>query len=317
MTSSASNTSTTLKTASDVSSVKNTMMDNINNNNTNNTNNLDVSKSDKNDYSRGTPAPDFSNINAQAEAEPMPSMEKRLSSTQFWINDPYILLNRDEMTDIWPMPLMSIEQKLNAISRIVILLSILGFLITKNINIVFTGLITLAIFVMIYKLQYQVQNKSDDNTNNNSDQTKKEGFVNSKLYNVLKPNLTTPTVNNPMMNVLLPEISYNPTRKQAAPAYNPAVEKEINHSTEVATVIDFEPKTMSEAEKIKKKLFADLGDKYEFDNSMISFYTNPNTTIPNDQAGFAEFCYGSMISCKEGNEFACQRFNPVLGGVLN
>jgi hypothetical protein len=330
MTSSASNTSTTLKTASDVSSVKNTMMDNINTNNTNNTNNLDVSKSDKNDSSRGTPAPDFSSINAQADPTPTPAMDKRLSSTPFWINDPYILLNKDEMTDIWPMPLMSIEQKLNAISRIVILLSILGFLITKNINIVFTGLITLAIFVMIYKLQYQ--NKSDDNNNinnnnnnNNSDQTKKEGFaqtkkegfVNSKLYNVLKPELTTPTVNNPMMNVLLPEISYNPTRKQAAPAYNPAVEKEINHSTEVATVIDFEPKTISEAEKIKKKLFADLGDKYEFDNSMISFYTNPNTTIPNDQAGFAKFCYGSMISCKEGNEFACQRFNPVLGGVLN
>lgn len=316
MTSSASNTSTTLKTASDVSSVKNTMMDNINNNNTNNTNNLDVSKSDKNDSSRGTPAPDFSNINAQADPTPMPSIEKRLSSTPFWINDPYILLNKDEMTDIWPMPLMSIEQKLNAISRIVILLSILGFLITKNINIVFTGLITLAIFVMIYKLQYQ--NKPDDNVNNDtSDQKKKEGFVNSKLYNVLKPNLTTPTINNPMMNVLLPEISYNPMREQAAPAYNPAVEKEINHSTEAAAVIDFEPKTISEAEKIRKKLFADLGDKYEFDDSMRSFYTNPNTTIPNDQAGFAEFCYGTMISCKEGNEFACQRFNPVLGSVLN
>ena len=109
MTSSASNTSTTLKTASDVSSVKNTMMDNINNNNNNN-NNLDASKSNKNDYSRGPPASDFSNTNAQAEAEPMPAMEKRLSSTPFWINDPYILLNRDEMTDIWPMPLMSIEQ---------------------------------------------------------------------------------------------------------------------------------------------------------------------------------------------------------------
>jgi len=320
MTSSASNTSTTLKTASDVSSVKNTMMDNINNNNTNNTNNtnnLDVSKSDKNDSSRGTPAPDFSSINAQADPTPTPAMDKRLSSTPFWINDPYILLNKDEMTDIWPMPLMSIEQKLNAISRIVILLSILGFLITKNINIVFTGLITLAIFVMIYKLQYQVQNKSDDNDKDNSDQKKKEGFVNSKMYNVLKPQLTTPTINNPMMNVLLPEIAYNPTREQAAPAYNPAVEKEINHSTQAATVIDFEPKTISEAEKLRKKLFADLGDKYEFDDSMRSFYTNPNTTIPNDQAGFAEFCYGGMISCKEGNEFACQRFNPVLGSVLN
>jgi hypothetical protein len=145
----------------------------------------------------------------------------------------------------------------------------------------------------------------------------KEGIVNSKIYNVLKPNLTTPTVANPMMNVLLPEIAYNPERKQAALAYNPKVEKEINHSTEVATVLDFEPKTLTEGEKLRKKLFADLGDKYEFDDSMRSFYTNPSTTIPNDQKAFAEFCYGSMISCKEGNEFACQRFNPVLGSVIN
>jgi len=50
---------------------------------------------------------------------------------------------------------------------------------------------------------------------------------------------------------------------------------------------------MTEAEKLRKKLFADLGDKYEFDDSMRSFYTNPNTTIPNYQKGFAEFCYGS------------------------
>jgi hypothetical protein len=285
-----------------------------------------VSKSDKNDSSRGTPAPDFSNINAQADPTPMPSIEKRLSSTPFWINDPYILLNKDEMTDIWPMPLMSIEQKLNAISRIVILLSILGFLITKNINILFTGAITLAIFVMMYKLQYQEEydakngakkNENDSGGTNNENDKKKEGFVNSKMYTALKPNLTTPNITNPMMNVLLPEIAYDPERNQAAPAYNPKVEKEINHSTQVATVLDFEPRTLTEAEKLRKKLFADLGDKYEFDDSMRSFYTNPSTTIPNDQKAFAEFCYGSMISCKEGNEFACQRFNPRLGSVMN
>ena len=137
------------------------------------------------------------------------------------------------------------------------------------------------------------------------------------MYTALKPTLTTPTVTNPMMNVLLPEIAYNPERNQAAPAYNPKVEKDINHTTEVASVLNFEPKTLTEAEKLRKKLFADLGDKYEFDDSMRSFYTNPSTTIPNDQKAFAEFCYGSMISCKEGNEYACQRFNPVLGSVIN
>lgn len=275
--------------------------------------------------------------------EPVPTMEKQLSSTPFWINDPTVLFKREEMMDIWPAPLMSIEEKMNAISRIVILLSILGFLITKNINILLTGAITLAIFVMMYKLQHQEEydaknggnSNNDNNGNNNGNgKDKKEGFINSTFSNdltnnqleyskyskprgILKPNMTTPTVTNPMMNVLLPEIAYDPERNQAAPAYNPKIEKEINHTTEVATVLDFEPRTITEAEKLRKKLFADLGDKYEFDDSMRSFYTNPSTTIPNDQQAFAEFCYGSMISCKQGNEFACQRFNPVLGGVLN
>jgi len=267
--------------------------------------------------------------------EPIPTMEKQLSSTPFWINDPTVLFKREEMMDIWPAPLMSIEQKMNAISRIVILLSILGFLITKNINIIFTGAITLAVFVMMYKLQHQEEydaknggngnnsnngkntNNDNNNGNDNNGNDRKEGFVNSKMRGALKPNVTTPTVTNPMMNVLLPEIAYDPERNQAALAYDPKVEKEINHTTEVATVLDFEPKTMTEAEKLRKKLFADLGDKYEFDDSMRSFYTNPSTTIPNDQKAFAEFCYGSMISCKEGNEFACQRFNPVLGSVIN
>ena len=239
--------------------------------------------------------------------------------TQFWINQPSVLLDKNDMTDLWPMPLMSVEQKLNAITRLVLLLTILGFLITNNINIIFTGFITLAIFVMLYKTQYNLNTSSSgadaDIKSGSSD--KKEGFVNSQMYNALKPHLTTPTIQNPMMNVLLPEISYNPTRDEAAPSYNSEVEKEINHSTEGNVVLNFEPRNLTEAEKLRKKLFADLGDKYEFDDSMRMFYTTPNTTIPNDQKGFAEFCFGDMISCKQGNEMACQRFNPRLGGFIN
>jgi hypothetical protein len=296
------------------------------------------SASDLKNGSSTNTMPTANSNTGQNYPEPIPTMEKQLSSTPFWINDPTVLFKREEMMDIWPAPLMSIEQKMNAISRIVILLSILGFLITKNVNIIFTGAITLAVFVMMYKLQHQEEydaknggNKDNSSNNGNSgNDKKKEGFINSgfneptnnqleysKMRSVLKPIMTMPTVTNPMMNVLLPEIAYDPERNQAALAYDPKVEKEINHTTEVATVLDFEPRTITEAEKLRKKLFADLGDKYEFDDSMRSFYTNPNTTIPNDQKGFAEFCYGSMISCKEGNEFACQRFNPVLGSVIN
>jgi hypothetical protein len=54
-----------------------------------------------------------------------------------------------------------------------------------------------------------------------------------------------------------------------------------------------------------------------FDHSMRNFYTNPSTTIPNDQEGFANFCFGDMISAKEGNEFALGRNMPRLGGTYN
>ena len=282
MTTPASNT-TLLKAASNVSNNNPTGPTNDNNSNSNNDSNKHIPPS--------------------------------IQSTQFWINQPSVLLDKDDISDLWPMPLMSVEQKLNAITRLVLLLTVLGFLITNNINIIFTGFITLAIFVILYKTQYNLNSVSSAGAGANP--SKKEGFVNSQMYNMLKPHLTTPTIQNPMMNVLLPEISYNPTRDEAAPAYNPEVEKDINKSTEGYVVLDFEPRNMTEAEKLQKKLFADLGDKYEFDDSMRMFYTNPSTTIPNDQKGFAEFCFGDMISCKQGNEMACQRFNPVLGSVLN
>ena len=58
---------------------------------------------------------------------------------------------------------------------------------------------------------------------------------------------------------------------------------------------------------IADKLFKDLGEQYVFEQSLRPFHSNPSTTIPNDQQAFAEFCYGSMVSCKEGNPFACAR----------
>jgi hypothetical protein len=45
-------------------------------------------------------------------------------TTPFWTNDPTILLNKDNITEVWPLTSMDYEQKLNAISRLVIVLTI-------------------------------------------------------------------------------------------------------------------------------------------------------------------------------------------------
>ena len=62
------------------------------------------------------------------------------------------------------------------------------------------------------------------------------------------------------------------------------------------------------------RLFLDLGDNITFDRSMRNFYAMPNSQVPNNQTKFAEFCYGNMPSCKEGNEFQCSKKNSRLGG---
>ena len=46
---------------------------------------------------------------------------------QFWLNNPSILFNNKYVFDLWPQPNMSISQKMNAISRIVILLTLKTF----------------------------------------------------------------------------------------------------------------------------------------------------------------------------------------------
>ena len=93
---------------------------------------------------------------------------------------------------------------------------------------------------------------------------------------------------------LLTEINDNPKRPEAAPAYEPSVENEINTS-----VAD-------------PRLFQDLGDSIAFNQSMRNFYSMPSTTVPNDQQAFANFLYGNMPSCKEGNVMQCTKNNAAM-----
>ena len=221
----------------------------------------------------------------------------------FWLNNPTILFNNQKALEIWPKPDMSSPQKLNALTRLIIYLSILGYFITKNPSIFMTSFVTLAVICILH---YISQNRSEK-------KEKKEGFTNPEIYKQLKNTFTNPTPQNPLMNVSLPEINENPNRPPAAPAYNREVEKEINASTE--TFID---KNFENSPEIKNKLFADLGDRFEFENgAMHNYYATANTQIPNDQKGFADFCYGSMISAKDGNDFALARNNPRIGSVVN
>ena len=146
----------------------------------------------------------------------------------------------------------------------------------------------LRMFILQYDLKYTI----------------KESFVNPSGSKFLKKNYKPSNPTNPLSNVNLPEIQFNPNRKAAAPAFNPDVEKQINENTkEMVQKVSF-----PEDPTINDKLFKDLGDDFIFDRSMRNFYSTANTkVVPGDQKAFAEYLYGDMTSCKDGDPLACER----------
>jgi hypothetical protein len=228
-------------------------------------------------------------------------------TNSFWFNDPSILLKQTNVFELWPSGEMKYERKLNAITRLVILLTIIGYLVTQKTKFVITGIVTLVVIIMLYKMQPK---KHLNNTNEgfiNADMYKKDQMYNDpEVFKQNKQNFTAPAISNPAMNVLLTEIADNPTRKPAAPAFNAEVDADINKKT-----IDMVKSNFNDP-NIDQRLFKDLGDSYTFDQSMRTWYATANTQIPNDQGSFAEFCYGDMISCRDetNNEEACTRNAP-------
>lgn len=231
-------------------------------------------------------------------------------TTIFWFNNPTILLKQNEMFELWTTPDMSPDRKLNAITRLIILLTLLGYLVTRKFKFILTGLITLVVIVILQRIQTKNAKKKNDDSKEgfvNADMYKKyEMYNNEQVFQENKQHFTEPAITNPAMNVLLTEIADNPERSAAAPAFNPTVDAEINKKT-----IDMVKKNFNDP-NIDERLFKDLGDSYTFDQSMRTWYATANTQIPNDQGSFAEFCYGDMISCRDetNNEEACTRNMP-------
>ena len=212
--------------------------------------------------------------------------------TPFWLDEPSILFKSEYIYQLWPSSNMTSNEKLNAVTRIVVLLTVVGYLLKMTTKIVLTGIITLGIIILMHRIKKK-------------ECKGKEGFTDPRLYNIMSNNYTLPTEKNPAMNVLLTERKDNPNRNAAAPSYNKEIEGKINDKTQKFIVDNFNDTT-----DIDERLFKDLGDSFNFDQSMRTWYATANTQIPNAQKAFAEWCYGGMVSCKQGNEFACTRSAP-------
>ena len=220
----------------------------------------------------------------------------------FWSNDPTILFKKNSIFELWPSSNMSYEQKLNAITRIIILISVLGYMLTKSFRILIVGLITLIAIVFLYKMKKQQI----------SSKIMKEGFTADTLSGLQTSNaesiikLTPETLDsaiksefqvgnkkNPFSNVLLTDIMDNPDRKPAPPSFNVDIDEDITKNIKKTVQL-----LNSGINNTSKQLYGDLWQNFELDQSNRVFFSTANTKVTNDQTAFANFLYGNMPSGK-------------------
>lgn len=239
--------------------------------------------------------------------------EKEVDSP-FWGEDPNILFDKQYLLEFFPMENMSFNRKLNALSRSVIILTFILFIFTRTIRVLFVSAFTLLSIYILHHSHYSILNSEEGFSDKMKEIKYNQEIIQSSkkspALDLIKQNqipisdntFQLPSSKNPFSNILVTDYSDNPNKKAAPPSDNSMVGKDIINRTK-QMVQEANP----EQHDIADKIFKDLNDKMNFEQSLRSFNSTPGSTIPNDQSAFAEFCYGSMVSCKEGNLFACAR----------
>jgi len=226
---------------------------------------------------------------------------------QFWSNEPTILFNKEYIFELWPKTEMCYEQKLNAITRLVILISILGYILTMSLRILCVGIFTLLVIFVLFTMRKQKVTKEmmeegfkmkegfkiKDNIGSH---LPSQSYINPvTLETVLKSEFKEGNKKNPFSNVLLTQINDNPERKSAPPSFNVDVSEDITRNVKKSVQM-----MNPDIKNTDKQLYGDLWQNFLLDDANRVFYSTANTRIePGDQSSLGKYLYGNMPSAKE------------------
>ena len=215
-------------------------------------------------------------------------------SNPFWYDDPSILFKKENIFELWPTPSMNYNQKLNAITRLIIIVTIVGFIITMACRLLFIGGITIFVIFILFKMNKDKLTK-ETFTNNDTAPKQNPGYITNPvtLDSVLKTEFKEGNKKNPFSNVLLTQIGDDPDRKPAPPSFNVDVDENITTNVKKA-VQQMNPGIKN----TDKQLYGDLWENFQLDQSNRVFNSTPNTRVTNDQSAYAKYLYGTMPSAK-------------------
>lgn len=184
----------------------------------------------------------------------------------FWTQNIGILLE----PILIPTDFMSFDEKLNAITRMVIFICLICLLLLQDTRILLFMIIIVLIIIIIHV--YYTENN-----------IKIDKFLDKNNLAVIDNMICTkPSKHNPYMNPNLLDIN----NIAACSITNENIENSADN------IYD-------------DSMFHNVDDIYDRTTSKRQFYTIPSTTIPNEQNKFADWLYNNGPSCKEGNGFKC------------
>jgi hypothetical protein len=222
----------------------------------------------------------------------------------FWFNDPTILFQKDFLFELWATENMSYPQKVNAITRLVIVLTLLGYSFTFSYKILVAGICTLIVLFILYKMRKEKVTKEGllegfhvERKKKEKEKEKEKSITNPvTLETIVKTEFQEGNKKNPFSNVLLTDIGDKPDRLSAPPAFNPEIEVDISKNVK-KSVQYMNPGIKN----TNKQLYSSLWDNFELDTSNRNFYSTASTRVANDQGAFGQFLYGNMPSSKESD----------------
>jgi hypothetical protein len=204
-------------------------------------------------------------------------------NNQLWFNNVNILFTRNNFFDIIPLVDMNFDEKINAITRFCIYLSIILIVFTGNLNYLYIPLSVILLFYLVHIFKPNNSNKETfeddiykplvtDSAEQITIETNKEDLSSCRK----------PTDDNPLMNMQITDYTEGDNRR-ACNVNNDKISKTIDKNFD-------------------DKLYLNTEVVYNTKFNQRDFYTMPNTRPSNDQGAFANWLYNTPVSCAQGDE---------------
>jgi hypothetical protein len=220
-------------------------------------------------------------------------------TTPFWINNPSILFNNEQITELWPTTNMDYEQKLNALTRLIALITLVGYIFSNSTRILVAGVLTIGMIIVLFYARKPKMTKDMLKEGFAVQGNEVTGMFDKSIVNpvtletIIRDDFKEGNKKNPFGNVLLTESMDDPDRKSAPPAFNPTIDEDITKNVK-KSIQSMNPGIKN----TNKQLYGDLWQNFELDQSNRVFFSTANTRVTNDQGAFSKFLYGNMPSAK-------------------